>query len=125
MTHLLDVNMLLALVWASHPQNAQASAWLGDRDVAVCPLVELGFLRISTQPKAFNVSMSSARTALENFLRDAKPKRLADVLPALDSHPKTSPQVTDYYLATLAQQHGCKLATLDGGIKHPAVVVVT
>ena len=49
------------------------------------------------------------------------PQRLADGLPALESHAENSEQVTDHYLATLAHRHGCKLATLDGSIRHPAV----
>ena len=35
-----------------------------------------------------------------------------------------SDQVTDFYLASLAEKHGMKLATLDEHIKHPAVVLV-
>ena len=51
-------------------------------------------------------------------------QRINDDLPALESHPKTSKQVTDHYLAALAGQHGFKLATLDERIKHPAVVLL-
>jgi len=50
--------------------------------------------------------------------------RISDDLPALDSHPQKSDQVTDFYLASLAEKHGMKLATLDEHIKHPAVVLV-
>ena len=35
-----------------------------------------------------------------------------------------SDQVTDFYLASLAEKYGMKLATLDEYIKHPAVVLV-
>jgi predicted nucleic acid-binding protein len=45
-------------------------------------------------------------------------------LPALGSHPQKTEQVTDFYLAALADKHGMKLATLDEKIKHPAAVVV-
>jgi len=43
-------------------------------------------------------------------------------LPALESNPQKSDEVTDRYLAELAARHDLKLATLDGGIKHPAAV---
>lgn len=44
--------------------------------------------------------------------------------PALKSYPATSDEVTDLYLAELASARGMKLATLDTGIKHPAVELV-
>lgn len=125
MKHLLDVNFLLAALHAGHTQNAAALAWLPGKTVAICPLSELGFLRISTQPKAFGATMEAARAALETFRADRQAEFLADDLPALDSHPAKSDAVTDHYLADLAQKHGWKLATFDAGIKHPAVVLVT
>jgi predicted nucleic acid-binding protein len=52
---------------------------------------------------------------------ERKAERIFDDLPALDSRPKTSEQVTDFYLANLAAKHGLKLATFDEGLTHPAV----
>jgi toxin-antitoxin system PIN domain toxin len=125
MSHLLDVNVLLAAIWTVHSQHTAADAWLKGKRVAVCPLSELGFLRISTNPKApFNVSMSDARKALEKFLAETSAARIADDLPALDSQPKTSDEVTDHYLADLAQSHELKLATFDTELKHPVVEVI-
>lgn len=121
MKYLLDVNVLLAAIWANHPQYPVADAWLMDKSVVVCPISELGFLRISTNKKVVAVPMADARRALETFLRETKATRIADDLPALESHAENSEQITDHYLAALAHRHGCKLATLDGGIKHPAV----
>jgi len=54
MKHLLDVNVLLAAIWQRHPDFPKADAWLIGRQVATCPLSELGFLRVSTAPKALN-----------------------------------------------------------------------
>ena len=68
--------------------------------------------------------MEDARKALEMFLSQTKATRIADDLPALKSHAENSGQVTDRYLATLADRHGYKLATLDGGIKHAAVELI-
>ena len=42
-------------------------------------------------------------------------RRIADDLPALESHPRTSNEVTDCYLAELASRHRMKLATMDAG----------
>lgn len=125
MKHLLDVNVLLASVWSTHPQHPIAPAWLSGKAVVVCPISELGFLRISTQKKAFNFAMADARTGLEKFLSERNAARIPDDLPALDSKPTASEQVTDHYLADLAANHGLKFATLDAGIKHPAVELVS
>ena len=124
MKYLLDINVLLAAIWANHPQYAIADAWLRGKSVVVCPISELGFLRVSTNKKAIAAGMNDARKALEKFLDEAKASRIPDDLPALASNPATSDQVTDQYLAALASQHGYKLATFDREIKHPAVQVI-
>jgi len=121
MRYLLDVNVLLAVIWANHPQYPTADAWLKGKSVVVCPISELGFLRISTNRKAIAVPMADARRALETFLRESQATRILEDLPALESNADTSEQLTDHYLADLAQRHGCRLATLDAGIQHPAV----
>ena len=124
MKYLLDVNVLLAAVWANHPQYAAADAWLSGKSVAVCPISELGFLRISTNKKAIAAPMEDARKALEKFLSETNATRIADDLPGLESRAEKSEQVTDQYLAVLADRHGYKLATLDGGIKHAAIELI-
>jgi uncharacterized protein len=124
MKYLLDINVLLAAIWANHPQYTTADAWLIGKSVAVCPISELGFLRISTNPKVIAAPMEDARKALEKFLVETKATRIADDLPALASHPANSDQVTDQYLAALADRHGYKLATLDQKIQHAAVELI-
>ena len=124
MNHLLDVNVLLAAIWKHHPQHSQATTWLTGKTVVLCPLAELGFLRISSNKRVFNIPMAEARAGLETFTKERKATRIPDDLPALDSQPATSDEVTDHYLADLATRHGLKLATLDAGIKHAAVEVV-
>ena len=47
---LLDVAPLLALLWEGHEHHERTMAWLTKGKIAVCPVTELGFLRISTQP---------------------------------------------------------------------------
>lgn len=124
MKYLLDVNVLVASLWENHPQYPTASKWLLGKSIVVCPLSELGCLRISSHPKAINVPMEKCREAFSDFLAEHKAERISDDLPALKSYPKKSEEVTDSYLADLAVKHGLKLATLDTGIKHPAAVLV-
>jgi hypothetical protein len=121
MRYLLDINVLLAANWQHHAQHARTFAWLAGKEIALCPLAELGFLRISSNKKAINAPMEEARKVLETFISQRKPTRIADDLPALEAPAENSDQVTDQYLAALAQRHGCRLATLDGGIRHSAV----
>ena len=87
MNHLLDVNVLLAAIWESHPHHKRAFDWLEGKSVALCPLTELGFLRISTHKKAFNYSMEQSRELLAKFATERHALRIADDLPALDSKP--------------------------------------
>jgi toxin-antitoxin system PIN domain toxin len=125
MTHLLDVNLLLAAIWDEHPQHARVFEWLKDKKVGVCPITELGFIRISTNTKSsFNAPMKKTRELLEGFLSERAVQRISDDLPALESNPSKSDEVTDCYLAELAAHHGWKFATMDRGIKHPAVALV-
>jgi toxin-antitoxin system PIN domain toxin len=124
MTHLLDVNVLLAAIWENHPQHDRTFHWLEGKEISVCPLTELGFIRISTNPKAIHAPMEKARALLQKFLTERAAGRIPDDLPALDSHPQKTDQVTDLYLAALADKHGMKLATLDEKINHPASVLV-
>lgn len=117
MSHLLDVNFLLACGWSSHAKHAAARAWLeAQADFALCPLSELGFLRVSLTP-GFRATFADAQVVLAN-INSRKQARLisADLsaaqLPALASHA----DVTDAYLVELARAHGFKLATLDDGL---------
>ena len=124
MKHLLDVNVLIARLVQNHADHAKVNAWLAaNPQVVLCPLSELGFLRISTLAK-FGFPMSAARRALDSFAAQFQAERIPDDLPALGSHPNTSDQVTDHYLADLAAKHGLKLATLDARLKHPAAEMI-
>ncbi len=125
MKYLLDVNVLLAALWQNHPHHELVYDWLEEKKIVVCPLVELGCLRISSQPKVFNAPMAKARSLLLAFLTERNVHRIADDLPALETHPKKSDEVTDTYLAALAEKHGLKFATLDVGIKHASVVLIS
>lgn len=126
MKHLLDVNLLIAGIVQTHSLHAQARTWLADKEIVLCPVSELGFLRVSTNKKAaIGLTMESARQVLDEFAAQRKALRIPADLHALDSHPKTSEQVTDYYLADLAAKHGLKLATFDGQLRHSAAELVS
>ena len=57
---LLDIAPLLALLWESHEHHQRAMAWLSKGRLATCPLTEIGFLRISTQP-AYGATFPQAK----------------------------------------------------------------
>jgi len=122
MKYLLDVNVLLAAIWKHHRQHARAFAWLAGKEVTLCPLAELGFLRISSHKKVINAPMAQVRDALEKFSAERKVSLIPDDLRALECSPKTSNQITDSYLSALAAKHGLKLATFDQGIASAEVI---
>ena len=117
MSHLLDVNFLLACGWSSHAKHTAARAWLeAQSDFSLCPLSELGFLRVSLTP-GFRATFADAQAALANITSRKQAHFVsADLaaakLPALASHA----EVTDAYFVELARAHGLKLATLDDGL---------
>lgn len=121
--YLLDVNLLISGILTDHEDYAKASAWLDGKDLVVCPITEIGFIRITTGNK-IGSPMAKARESLANFLTVRKVGWIPDDLPSKKSHPLTSVQVTDQYLADLAASHGLKFATLDRKISHPAVEVI-
>ena len=117
MNVLLDVNLLLAYGWQHHPFHASCSDWFGGvSEFALCPITELGFLRISMSP-AFRASYEGASQVLDALKARAGACHLpCDVpvgeMPQVSSYKDT----TDAYLVHLARHHSCRLATLDEGI---------
>lgn len=125
--YLLDINLLIALAWPQHIHHGQAHDWFDRRGSdcwATCPLTQLGFVRISSNPKIVTqaVSPREAFAALERMT--ALPGHVFwpdDVAPAgqqeftalsLVGHR----QVTDAYLLALCRRHKGRLATLDRGV---------
>jgi len=113
-SHLLDVNFLLACAWQSHADHAKARAWLEkQKSFTTCALSQLGFLRVSMSP-GYRAGFADALAALQDITTRKGARFLVDdlpaaALPAVTSHADT----TDAYLAMLAKAHGLKLCTLD------------
>jgi len=114
LSHLLDVNFLIACVWETHAEYARANRWLTEAEsFATCPISEMGFLRVSLSP-AFGASFGDATAALGTIVSMRSHRFLPDATRA-QSLPQvsTSKDVTDAHLVQLARRHKVKLATFD------------
>jgi predicted nucleic acid-binding protein len=120
MKRLLDVSTLVALLWKTHVHHQRAVTWRKGKAIVVCPITELGFIRVCTSP-AYNLAMNDARKLLADFIRDDQPEFIPADTRALDgAQAPSSSKSTDWYLANLADAHAMKLATFDGGLSHQA-----
>jgi len=123
MKYLLDVSTLIARLLHEHEHHARVKAWAKGKELAVCPITELGFLRVSTQ--AAGLDINDARKILSGWLAQSKPKFIPCDIHAVDgAAAPDGGQTTDYYLANLADKHGMEWATLDEDSNHPAAFVV-
>lgn len=123
MKYLLDVSTLVAALWQNHVFHKRASVWLDGKKLAVCPITEIGFLRVSAA--AHGADMDHAREMLKAFLDKYDPAFIPCDRRALEGLKATGgAKTTDFYLANLAQAHGMKWATLDESINHPAACVI-
>lgn len=124
MNYLLDVSALVALLTETHADHAKVTKWAKGKTLAVCPLSELGFLRVSIA--ASKSTVEQARKVLADFWKSDQPVFVPADISALAGEPFPSCQKsTDWYLANLAAQHGMKWATLDVGAKHPAAELIS
>jgi predicted nucleic acid-binding protein len=123
MTYLLDVSALLALLWEEHIHHGRVRNWEAPEQLAVCPITELGFLRISTH--SFGAGMDDARESLAAWLDKRRPEFIpCDERALARLKAPSGGKTTDYYLCHLAHAHGMKLATLDESIGHSAAFVI-
>ena len=124
MTYLLDISVLLAWLWDKHEHHRRVLSWEAGKSVAVCPLTELGFLRISTS-SAFGATMEQAREMLEDWLRQRPSQFIPCDARTLDgTTAPTSGRTTDFYFGNLATAHSMMWATLDERSGHPAAFVI-
>ena len=122
---LLDTNVLIALTWPEHVFHRDAQDWFaGNRSAGfrTCPVTEMGFVRISSNP-AFVSGAVSPRQAIDLLRRMTRlpehrfwPDNLS-LRDAVGNADLTGHrQVTDAYLLALAAKHEGVLATLDRGM---------
>jgi toxin-antitoxin system PIN domain toxin len=125
--HLLDVNVLIALLWVSHPQHAACKSWFDHAHKsgwATCAMTEAGFARVIASP-AFAEQYASVHQAI-SILSSAKRTHSGhefwnsdlsiEMLAERWTPPLGNKQVTDAYLLTLAREKTGTLVTFDRGI---------
>lgn len=125
---LLDVNVLTAFLWPAHEHHEAAHRWLSarrDARWATCPLTQLGFVRIVSNP-AFSrdaLAPAHALALLAENLAHPRHEFWADSLqvPAAvqpaEQRLQGYRQLTDAYLLALASRHKGVLASFDGGVR--------
>lgn len=129
---LLDVNALLALAWPNHQFHTAVLARLERQPVprwATCALTQLGFVRLSSNPKIVEVRKTPAEAValLADLTRDQQHVYLEN-LPALPHtanvfrHLLGHQQVTDAYLLGVAEANGATLLTLDRRMMPPGAM---
>ena len=125
MSHLLDVNLLLALFDSRHVHHEAAHRWFaggGRDDWATCSITETGFIRIMSNPayRAVTATPLEAAERLARFCRSGGHIFWADDVPPrvsleeLGVQLQGHRQVTDVHLAALAARRRGQLATFDG-----------
>lgn len=126
--NLLDVNVLLALLWPTHPDFEVADAWFRANSRAgwaTCAITQSGFIRISAQ-KSFQHSdrtIDAIAQGLEKATTSSSHRFLNIDFPfqmvrkictgGVVGHR----QITDAYLLTLAIKNKAKFISLDAGVR--------
>jgi toxin-antitoxin system PIN domain toxin len=125
MIHLLDANLLIAVLDPHHAHHQIAHRWIGSfrgsLKWATCPLTENAFVRITgnpTYPNSFGSTMYALDKLKENcsqpehvFWPDELSIRQTELWS--ESGIANTQQITDCYLLALAVKNGGKLASLD------------
>jgi uncharacterized protein len=125
--YLLDVNALIALLWARHEHHAAVQRWFATaarQGWATCSLTQLGFVRIVSNPafSAEAVRPAQALAVLAANLAHPRHQEWGDrwgttcLLEPFAGQLVGHRQVTDAYLLGLAANHQGRLATLDSGV---------
>ncbi|HEY0781973.1 MAG TPA: TA system VapC family ribonuclease toxin [Thermoanaerobaculia bacterium] len=130
--HLLDLNMLLALLDPRHVFHEAAHRWVETTPglrFLTCPLVQNGVVRIASQSAYPNSLGTTAEVCdvLAAFCADPRHEFCPDDISLLDPAHLARPtlltpaRVTDLYLLALARRHRARLATFDRRIPAEAV----
>jgi toxin-antitoxin system PIN domain toxin len=128
---LLDVNVLIALTEPRHDDFDAAQQWFGASgkdNWGICPLTEIGFVRVTTNQSFYPRSRTheEATSILEGLadrpgyrywpLTDSWAALTAPLAVRITGHQ----QVTDAYLLGLAIKENGVLVTFDRGIRYLA-----
>lgn len=124
MKHLLDVNILVAWGWSDHEDHDRVATWIGkqmqtkDAVLMTSPIPQLGFIRVSVQRTAGNVSVREASEVLSGMLESLGSCHhfLADNRAPAEGFADwcgSASRTTDAHLLALAEKHNARLATLD------------
>jgi len=128
---LLDVNVLIALLEPGHDFFQKAQEWFrssGKDNWGVCPLTEIGFVRITTNPSFYpgprtHEQATFALAELANRpgyrywpLTESWTALTAPFALRISGHQ----QVTDAYLLGMAIKENGVLVTFDRGLKYMA-----
>jgi uncharacterized protein len=126
----LDVNVLIALTEPRHDDFETAQEWFESHkdDWGVCPLTEIGFARITTNPSFFPRARTHAEATY--ILQDLANRPGYRYWPLTESWTAlTAPfasritghqQITDAYLLGMAIKEDGILVTFDRGLKYLA-----
>ena len=129
MSHLPDVNFLVALFDPRHVNHDAAHRWFGANcasDWATCSIPEAGCIRVLSNP-AYPTVSATPNDVLRRLARfcDAGGHRFwpDDVSPRISWGDDVKrrllghKQLTDFHLAALAAHRGGRLATFDGRLQ--------
>jgi uncharacterized protein len=122
---LLDVNVLIAMFDFKHIMHAPARRWFSGwaGQFASCPITELGFVRITSNPRYENPfpNIDEAIALVSAFKKHAQYCFLPDSISVAEANNKyglcNHKQSTDRYLLRLAMSHGARLITFDAAIQ--------
>lgn len=121
---LLDANVLIALSVQDHRHHCAAHTWLGrDQRFATCPSTQGSLVRYLVRVASTEHGLAALAALAANARHEFWPDVLQyapGVLDGVVGHR----QVTDAYLAAVAESNGARLATFDRGLSllRPKVV---
>lgn len=127
--YLSDVNLWLALAFDSHVHHSAALAWFqaAANTCFFCRLTQQGFLRLATNPRAFNaeaVSLTQAWKMYDTILEDPRvayvdePESVETYWRAYTQGESFTPKLwNDAYLAAFAQAAQLEVVTFDAGFR--------
>jgi len=125
---LLDVNVLTAFLWPAHEHHEAAYRWFsarGNARWATCPLTQLGFVRIVSNPAFSRDALAPADAVVLLAENLAHPRhefwtddlQVPAAVQAVEERLQGYRQLTDAYLLALASRYKGVLATFDGGVR--------